>query len=187
MHHFSLFPGSSKPWENILSPDRGTGKAYWDMRSNCWYSVNSHQSERVPSCRLCLMAGFSVSFFSWVMVGLRKRVYPGMRGTKYFPSLNSNSWTSVQEQALTAVGWHGERLTCGLSGKLWGFQRTPLGFEWIFWLGNTGIKHPALIITDSGGCGCIGTELRGSVIVSLGECLAFVAFWWIRVSFMRQN
>lgn len=34
---------------------------------------------------------------------------------------------SVQEQALTAVGWHGERLTCGLSGKLWGFQRTPLG------------------------------------------------------------
>lgn len=86
--------------------------------------------------------------------------------TTYF--LNSTATDlSVQELALKSVWWHGERLTCGLAGKLWGFQTTPLGFEWIVWLGNTGVKNAALVSTDSGGCGCAQPELSWSVILSL--------------------
>lgn len=187
-HEFSLFSGSSKPQENILPPDRGTSKTYWDTKPNCPYSVNSPQSEQLSPCRLSLISGFSVFLFSWVMVGGTTQKKGLSRHER--PNISHHSTAtdpSVQELALAAVWWHRERLTCGLAGNLWGFQRTVLGFKWILWPGNNWIKYPGLVSMDSGGCGCIQTELRWSVIVSLGEYLAFVAFWWLRVSFMRQN
>lgn len=133
------------------------------------------------------MSGFSVFLFSWVMVGGTTQKKGLSRHER--PNISHHSTAtdpSVQELALAAVWWRRERWTCGLAGNLWGFQRTVLGFKWILWPGNNWIKYPGLVNMDSGGCGCIKTELRWSVIVSSGEYSAFVAFWWLRVSFMRK-
>lgn len=99
-----------------------------------------------------------------------------MGETKYLPSLNSTLpvcpriGTGRHVVAQGEVNVWTSRKTSGLTGNCLRVQMNPLAGK--YWEEAS----RALGSMDSAGHGCIQTKLKRSVMICLGECLAFVGF-----------
>jgi len=154
------------------------GKTYLGIKCSCACSINSPQSEPQSPDGLPLMPGFSLFIFPWVMLGgaTPKKVSSATRETKYLLSLNSScpvcsrTVTDCCVVARREVKRWTSRKASGLTGNCLGVQRNTLDGK---------CSDEASIVlgsVDSAGHGCVQTNLKRSVIISLGECLAFVGF-----------